>query len=79
MANLSSPELAKRANAELHAAADALLRANALLVVIKRAVDDRNLDGLCAPSLIETAIELTGVYAERADAESSFFSEVGNG
>jgi hypothetical protein len=79
MSNPSSPELAKRASAELHAAADALLRANALLAVIKRAVEDSDLDGLCAHSLIETSIELTRVYAERAEGEADFFAEAVNG
>ncbi|TAM02180.1 MAG: hypothetical protein EPN70_17520 [Paraburkholderia sp.] len=76
MANLTPAKLAERARAEISAAADALLRTNALLVVIKKAVDESNLDGLCAHSLIETALELTGVYAERADAEADFFAEV---
>jgi hypothetical protein len=76
MANFTPGELAERAHAEIGAAGDALLRANSLLVVIRKAMADGNLDGLCAHSLVETAIELTGVYAERAEAEADFFDEV---
>ncbi|OMW13632.1 hypothetical protein AQ962_03615 [Burkholderia pseudomallei] len=66
--------LPRRAGDELHAAADALLRANAQLVVIKKAIESGDLDRFCAFSLVETALELTGTYAERAENEADFFT-----
>ncbi|MFG6907315.1 hypothetical protein ACGY1B_22960 [Burkholderia pseudomallei] len=66
--------LAKRAGAELRAAADALLRANAQLVIVKKAIEAGDLDGFCALSLVDTALELTGTYAERVDGEADFFA-----
>lgn len=66
--------LPKRAGDELRAAADALLRANAQLVVVKKAIEAGDLDGFCAFSLVETALELTGTYAERAENEADFFT-----
>ena len=67
-------ELPKRAGDELRAAAGALLRANAQLVVIKKAIEACDKDGLCAFSLVETALELTGTYAERAEGGADFFA-----
>lgn len=72
---IDAPALAARAHSALSDAADALLRANALLFVIKKAVNTGQVDDLCAYSLIDTALEVTGWYAERADSEADFFAE----
>lgn len=68
-----------KAASELKAAGEALLQANALLVVIKKAFDEGRLDDLCAPSLVDIGIELTGIYAQRADDSANLFAEANHG
>lgn len=68
--------MAKRAAEELRAASEALLRTNALLGVIQYAVSEGVTDKFSAYTLINIAIEISGVYAERAENQSDFFSEV---
>jgi hypothetical protein len=72
-------KVTKRASDELRAAGDALSRVNALLNVIEYAVSAGEIDKFSVPSLIETAIELTSVYAERAEGAAEFFVEVNHG
>jgi hypothetical protein len=68
-------DITKRAEDELRAASEALLRTNALLAVIQYAVSGGEIDKFSTHSLIEIAIELTGTYAERAEDQADFFKE----
>ncbi|MFM0399685.1 hypothetical protein PQR37_34390 [Paraburkholderia nemoris] len=71
--------IAMSAADELRAAANALIRANALLCVIQHAISTCQTDQLSAYHLAEMATELTGVHAERAEAAADFFAEVCHG
>lgn len=69
-------DVAARAQREIEAAGDALLRVNAQLAIIERAFKEDNLDGFDAYALLKTALEVCGTYAERAMEQADYFAEV---
>ena len=72
-------DMASHACEELRDAANALLRTNALLLVVQRAFNEQDLDRRCVRALMDTAIELTAIYAERGAAEADYFEGVRHG
>ncbi|MFM0058695.1 hypothetical protein PQR64_24020 [Paraburkholderia phytofirmans] len=76
MATNTKTGLAERAHRELPAAGDALFRVRALLNLIQIAMDEGGELKCNISSLVATGIELAATYAERADGEAEYFSDI---